>query len=138
MITFRSRSSRIIWLVQISAEMWDYASPYERERGEENESVCEVYFDKWISFVHRLFDKWKALETTHSLTVVFFSRTFLSSRQAITVNAKGGSLDCKDVYGRPYEVSRCVALCLSLHGPLILAHMLALPLAGSLQNNSGE
>ena len=72
--------------------MWDYASPYERERGEENESVCEVYFDKWISFVHRLFDKWKALETTHSLTVVFFSRTFLSSRQAITVNAKGGHL----------------------------------------------
>lgn len=104
MITFRSRSSRIFWLVQISAEMWDYASPYERERGEENESICEIYFDKWISFVHRLFDKWKALEATHSLTVVFFSRTFLSSRQAISVNANGGSLDCKDVYGRPFEV----------------------------------
>jgi Vacuolar membrane-associated protein Iml1 len=89
----------------MSAEMWDYASPYERERGEENESVCEIYFDKWISFVHRLFDKWKALEATHSLTVVFFSRTFLSSRQAITVNANGGSLDCKDVYGRPFEVN---------------------------------
>lgn len=105
MITFRSRSSRIFWLVQISAEMWDYASPYERERGEENESVCEIYFDKWISFVHKLFDKWKAVEVTHSLTVVFFSRTFLSSRQAIAVNADGGSIDCKDVYGRPFEVS---------------------------------
>jgi Vacuolar membrane-associated protein Iml1 len=27
-ITFRSRSSRIIWLVQISSEMWDYSNPY--------------------------------------------------------------------------------------------------------------
>jgi len=83
--------------------MWDYASPYVRERGEGNESVCEIYFDKWISFVYRLFDKWKAVEVTHSLTVVFFSRTFLSSRQAMTVNADGPSLDCKDVYGRPFE-----------------------------------
>ena len=110
MITFRSRSSRIFWLVQISAEMWDYASPYERERGEENESVCEIYFDKWISFVHRLFDKWKALEVTHSLTVVFFSRTFLSSRQA----ALTGSLDCKDVYGRPFEVGYMFRCCFAL------------------------
>ena len=84
--------------------MWDYASPYERGRGEENESVCEIYFDKWISFVHKLFDRWKEVEVTHSLTVVFFSRTFLSSRQAIAANASGGSIDCKDVYGRPFEV----------------------------------
>lgn len=106
MITFRSRSARIFWLVQISAEMWDYASPYERERDEEQESLCEIYFDKWISFVHRLFDKWKELEVTHSLTVVFFSRTFLSSRQATSGNADGAPLECKDVYGRPYEVDK--------------------------------
>lgn len=104
MITFRSRSSRIFWLVQISAEMWDYASPYEREREEEQESLCEIYFDKWISFVYQLFAKWKELEVTHSLTVVFFSRTYLSSRQAMAVNADGSPLDCKDVYGRPFEV----------------------------------
>ena len=47
--------------------MWDYASPYERNR---DESKCETYFDKWISFVRRLFDKWKEVEVTHSLTVV--------------------------------------------------------------------
>ena len=64
MITFRSRSARIFWLVQISAEMWDYASPYERERGDENESLCEIYFDKWISFVYRLFERWKELEVS--------------------------------------------------------------------------
>lgn len=62
MITFRSRSARIFWLVQISSEMFDYSSPYEKQRGDENESLCEIYFDKWISFVYRLFERWKELE----------------------------------------------------------------------------
>ena len=79
-ITFRSRSTRIIWLVQISTEMWDYASPYEanignREGGDEGRT-CEIYFDKFVSFMHRLFKKWEQLDVTHSLTVVFFSRTY--------------------------------------------------------------
>ena len=37
------------------------------------------------------------LQVTHSLTVVFFSRTFLSGAQTSV-------LDCKDIYGRSYEV----------------------------------
>lgn len=93
-ITFRSRSSRIIWLVQISSEMWDYGTPY--ERGLE-ESICEIYFDKWIAFVHKLFVKWKELEATHSLTVVFFSRSFLSSKPTVEVAGQ------HDVYGRRFE-----------------------------------
>ena len=60
MITFRSRSARIIWLVQLSSEMWDYSSPYERQY--EPESVCEIYFDQWIRFLYKLFTKWKELE----------------------------------------------------------------------------
>jgi hypothetical protein len=60
MITFRSRSARIIWLVQLSSEMWDYASPYEHQF--EPESVCEIYFDQWIRFLFKLFTKWKELE----------------------------------------------------------------------------
>jgi hypothetical protein len=60
MITFRSRSSRIIWLVQLSCEMWDYTSPYEYQA----ESVCEIYFDQWIRFIHKLFTKWKELEVS--------------------------------------------------------------------------
>lgn len=60
MITFRSRSARIIWLVQLSSEMWDYASPYEHQF--EPESVCEIYFDQWIRFLYKLFTKWKELE----------------------------------------------------------------------------
>jgi hypothetical protein len=131
MITFRSRSARIIWLVQLSSEMWDYTSPYEHT--DQPESICEIYFDQWIRFIYKLFTKWKELEVsyssswqtlpatetglpfvcytfdmfltssfscfqvTHSLTVVFFSRTFLS-------NGQKSSLKCRDVYGRSYEV----------------------------------
>ena len=93
-ITFRSRSSRIFWLVQISSEMWDYASPYERGQ---DESLCEIYFDKWITFVHKLFGKWKQLEVSHSLTVVFFSRSFSSGQVGSEENAQ------HDVYGRRYH-----------------------------------
>lgn len=60
MITFRSRSARIVWLVQLSAEMWDYRSPYESSN--QSEAMCEIYFDQWIRFLHKLFAKWKALE----------------------------------------------------------------------------
>jgi len=98
-ITYRSRSARIFWLVQVSAEMWDYASPYERGR---EESLCELYFDRFISFVYELFAKWKEIEATHSLNVVFFSRTFLTTGPAFN-ESDMSRLDQKDVYGRLYE-----------------------------------
>jgi hypothetical protein len=62
MITFRSRSSRIIWLVQLSSEMWDYTSPYEHT--DQPECICEIYFDQWIRFIYKLFTKWKELEVS--------------------------------------------------------------------------
>ena len=55
-IVFRSRSSRIFWLVQMSAEMWDFASPFQASQ---KASYCEIYFDKFISFVYDLFEKWE-------------------------------------------------------------------------------
>jgi Vacuolar membrane-associated protein Iml1 len=95
-VTFRSRSARIFWLVQMSSEMWEYSSPYGFVKGDEG--VCEIYFDKWIAFIHELFVKWKEVEATHSLTVIFFSRTFLGSDA--TTNSV---LLKKDIYGRLYE-----------------------------------
>lgn len=56
-ITCRSRSARIIWLVQISSEMWDYSSPF--QGGDSNggalygDGECEIYFDRFISFVRK-------------------------------------------------------------------------------------
>jgi hypothetical protein len=61
---FRSRSARIIWLVQISAEMWEY------------DHNGDLYFEKFLSkFVEPLIDRWRLLGVSHSLSVVFFSRT---------------------------------------------------------------
>ncbi len=121
MITFRSRSARIFWLVQMSSEMWDYAAPYRVSSDEE--SCCEIYFDRFVSFMHRLFEKWQELEVTHSLTVVFFSRTYLSSNQGLgqakkqsrndkeekgTHNAQDGDNTFRnanvDICGRLFEV----------------------------------
>ena len=90
--------------------MWDFASPYEADGNQiSHESTCKIYFDKFVQFVRRLFDKWKRLQVscfsdpsyhmllrqfvcaeyltfllalfqlTHNLTVVFFSRTYFRS-----------------------------------------------------------
>jgi len=106
--TFRSRSARIIWLVQISSEMWDYHSPYESAKRDDYE--CGIYFDKFASFMYVLFDKWKALEASHSLTVIFFSRTFLFSSKKNGAHFKMYDMTVddkaflqKDVDGRLYE-----------------------------------
>jgi hypothetical protein len=99
-ITFRSRSTRIIWLVQISSEMWDYSNPYELDGERKEESTCELVFDKFVRFMYKLFKKWKELEVTHSLTVVFFSRTLVNQ------NGRSPESDRRlsyDVYGRLYE-----------------------------------
>jgi hypothetical protein len=81
-LTFRSRSARIIWLVQMSSEMWDFASPYKAVGNQKNkEPSCETYFNKFISFARKLFEKWKKLELTHNLTVVYFSRTFVRHKE---------------------------------------------------------
>lgn len=82
--------------------MWDYAAPYEHQH---DESKCETYFDKWISFVRRLFDRWKEVEVTHSLTVVFFSRTFIGDSPPMWSGgaAKIAPSKDRDIYGRQYE-----------------------------------
>jgi len=61
--------------------------------------------------MYRLFDKWKELEVTHSLTVLFFSRTYLHSKHgqntcadSISEPRKNNlSAEQKDVDGRLYE-----------------------------------
>ncbi len=135
-ITFRSRSARIFWLVQISSEMWDYASPYV-EQGN-GEGTCEIFFDKFVTFMKRLFDEWKALEVslhviyfievplhthiilflctqvTHSLTIIFFSRTYIkqskftasSETRSMMRNSPETSSIYRDTDGRLYEVNR--------------------------------
>jgi len=102
-LTFRSRSARIIWLVQMSSEMWDFASPYEAVGNQKSqESSCKIYFDKFLDFVVRLFDKWKKLLCTHNLTVVFFSRTYIR-RQEGEKEEESSSAVHVDSDGRMFE-----------------------------------
>ena len=66
-----------MWLVQISAEMWDYSSPFDSgnihstggkvednifDDSNDTDGICEIYFDKFVRFMYRLFEKWKELE----------------------------------------------------------------------------
>jgi Vacuolar membrane-associated protein Iml1 len=103
---FRSRSSRFFWLVQVSIEMYEYAPN------------GQLYLEIFISdFVTTLLQKWKALQATHSLTVVFFSRTFFIYKVDKGLTESG--LDCRAVRfasdGRAYEVSHSLYLLLLLY-----------------------
>ena len=84
---FRSRSTRIIWLVQISSEMWEY------------DQNGDIYFEKFLhKFVGPIFDKWKLLAASHSLTVIFFTRTLYLNKADKSVNP--------DITAKPSLVQR--------------------------------
>jgi hypothetical protein len=113
--------------------MWDYASPYEAGEHDqdalEEEASSELYFDKFVSFMYRLFEKWQALEVTHSLTVIFFSRTYLVSTHL--ADGSGGHVNT-DVYGRKYVV-RAVKV-ESVSKTSICSDFLLTAATGSFQN----
>jgi DEP domain-containing protein 5 len=78
-IVFRSRSARIYWLVQISAEMWEL------------DKAGNTYFELFLNlFVAPILDMWRAKDVSHSLSVVFFSRTFYVDNNASVGSARGG------------------------------------------------
>ena len=60
---FRCRSARIIWLVSLSREMWDFAPPYTSKK----ELEQRLYFYNFIAFAKELFEKWKKLEVRSGL-----------------------------------------------------------------------
>ena len=62
-LTFRSRSARLLFLVQLSAEMWEYADD------------GEVRFEKVVGFLRLLLGRWRDTHVSHALSIVLFSRT---------------------------------------------------------------
>lgn len=65
-LIFRSRSTRIFWLVQMSYEMW-----------EPNVGVDDdfLYVERIVDvFAAPLLKRWRQLDVTHSLSVLFFTR----------------------------------------------------------------
>eukprot|EP00002_Diphylleia_rotans_P033328 TRINITY_DN7072_c0_g1_i5.p1 TRINITY_DN7072_c0_g1~~TRINITY_DN7072_c0_g1_i5.p1 ORF type:complete len:1043 (-),score=151.50 TRINITY_DN7072_c0_g1_i5:759-3887(-) len=69
--TFRSRSSQIYWLVELSKEMWEYAAD------------GEMYFDKLLNrHLEVIYRRWEKMDVNHSLTIVFYSRTILQNHRS--------------------------------------------------------
>ena len=104
-----------------------------------SEPVCHIYFDKFISFCRRqvitvliipiyftlypshfsssvyathrtrLFVKWKKLDLTHNLTVIYFSRTYIRQHDNVDTQTAGSSSNRTsppihiDADGRYYE-----------------------------------
>jgi hypothetical protein len=68
-IIFRSRSASILIFFQMSREMWEFADD------------GLLYFEKAVTqFLKELFDRWSAAGTSHSVSIIFFSRTYFESR----------------------------------------------------------
>lgn len=65
-LNLRSRSSRIFWLIQMSTEMWEYDA----------QSGVLLYEKMLHQFLRNLFRKWQASSSSHSVTIILFSRTF--------------------------------------------------------------
>lgn len=66
----RSRSSRLFWLVQMSAEMWEFAPD------------GELYYEKLLDRLLRvMISKWHESSVSHSVTIIAFSRSFYDKQQ---------------------------------------------------------
>ncbi|RLN15080.1 hypothetical protein BBJ28_00011296 [Nothophytophthora sp. Chile5] len=69
-IVVRSRSSRFFWLVQMSAEMWEFAPD------------GEIYYEKLLNrLLQVLIAKWSEASVSHSVTIIAFSRSFYDADQ---------------------------------------------------------
>lgn len=61
---FRSRTSRVMWLVQLTPEMWDMANS------------GKLYMEIFLNVVQNVLSKWMTHKVSHSLTIIFFARNY--------------------------------------------------------------
>ncbi|CAH0481326.1 unnamed protein product [Peronospora belbahrii] len=107
--TFRSRTSRIMWLVQISPEMWDMA----------NSGM--LYLEILLTVVRNVLSKWMRQKVSHSLTILFYSRCFYpemdqdqdvspSYRRFVSKTNQSHAADDEKQSSFPYERSDCFSV----------------------------
>ncbi|KAH9927160.1 uncharacterized protein BXZ73DRAFT_48994 [Epithele typhae] len=87
-VVYRSLSAKITIFIQICRELWEFAGDGERY----NEKIVH-------SFLPALFDKWKAMNTNHIVTIVLISRVFYDASET---GYAAGPLR-KDEDGRSYK-----------------------------------
>ncbi|KAL3657316.1 hypothetical protein V7S43_017824 [Phytophthora oleae] len=112
--TFRSRTSRVMWLVQISPEMWDMA----------NSGM--LYLEIFLTVVRNVLNKWMKHKVSHSLTILFYSRCFypemdqdqdtstsgghFSHRKFMPTRKQSRAADDERESSFPYERSDCFSV----------------------------
>ena len=70
-VNFRSRSARILWMVQLSKEMWDFAND------------GDIFFEKAMkTFFQPCFERWQNMKAKHCLTVIYYTRTIFHEHSA--------------------------------------------------------
>jgi hypothetical protein len=77
--TFRSRSARIFILIQLSEEMWEFADD------------GELHFEKVLAFLRILFQQWEKSKVQHTISVIFFSRTYYTRSSGAQQSESNGA-----------------------------------------------
>lgn len=86
-IIFRSESAKLVFLVQLSREMWQF---------EEN---GEIMFHKLVNTLFpKIFKKWRNNNSHHSITIVLFTSVDLTQIPWITLGGGDRPNQCQDYY----------------------------------------
>lgn len=86
-VIFRSESAKLVFLVQLSREMWNF---------EEN---GEIMFHKLVNTLFpKIFKKWRTSNSHHSITIVLFSSVDLTMTPWISLGGGERPSQCKDYY----------------------------------------
>ncbi|CAG9321194.1 unnamed protein product [Blepharisma stoltei] len=64
-ITYRSKSAKTIWLIELSKEMWEHSPS------------GLLYWEKVISLLMTAFERQILKKTSHEITVIFYCRVFI-------------------------------------------------------------
>lgn len=86
-IVFRSESAKLVFLVQLSREMWHF---------EEN---GEIMFHKLVNTLFpRIFKRWRQKKSHHSITIVLFSSVDLTQTSWTSFGGGERPAQCQDYY----------------------------------------
>lgn len=86
-IIFRSESAKLVFLVQLSREMWNF---------EEN---GEIMFHKLVNTLFpKIFKNWRSDNSHHSITIVLFTSVDLTMTRWISLGGGERPSQCKDYY----------------------------------------
>lgn len=86
-IIFRSESAKLVFLVQLSREMWHF---------EEN---GEIMFHKLVNTLFpKIFKKWRKNNSHHSITIVLFTSVDLTQTPWVSLGGGERPSQCRDYY----------------------------------------